>query len=157
MTKQSMLERFWSRVRPEIGDACWMWTANKFGHGYGSFVIGNKRRQAHRVSWEIAYGPIPDGMCVCHRCDVPACVRPDHLFLGTYADNNADRDAKGRTSTKHQAALRLLTIEQAREIRRRHAAGEIQKRLAREFGVNHGIVRAIIRGWTYREEPINAD
>lgn len=88
-------DRFWSKV-DQSGD-CWEWTAAANRQGYGKF----KARSyvlvpAHRHSWELANGPIPAGMYVCHRCDNPRCVRPDHLFLGTHQDNVTDMMAKGR-------------------------------------------------------------
>jgi len=87
--------RFWSRVQKTEG--CWLWTGCVNSTGYGSGTFGKARtHMAHRFSWEIAHGPIPDGLCVCHRCDNPRCVRPDHLFLGTRSDNQNDRVAKGR-------------------------------------------------------------
>jgi hypothetical protein len=99
-------ERFWSKVdkngaeaRSELGP-CWLWTAFVKDNGYGQFGRGaNDGVYAHRYSFELANGTIPDGMCVLHRCDVRNCVRPDHLFLGTELDNAQDRDAKGRLVT----------------------------------------------------------
>ena len=99
-------ERFWPKVNkngpipttnPDLGP-CWLWTANTNGK-YG--LLGSTKNRdrsdyAHRISWEMHYGPIPDGMCVCHHCDTPLCVRPDHLFLGTTQDNLADCGKKGR-------------------------------------------------------------
>ena len=94
MDNDVLRERLYKRTRRT--DGCWVWIGAKT-NGYGVICIGGtKTRQAHRVSWELENGPIPDGMCVCHHCDNPSCVRPDHLFLGTRADNNRDRDAKGR-------------------------------------------------------------
>jgi hypothetical protein len=95
-------ERFWPKVDRSGGpDACWPWTATVRSDGYGMIDVGGKMVGAHRVSWEIANGPIPvggdyHGTCVLHRCDNPLCVNPSHLFLGTNDDNTKDRDAKGR-------------------------------------------------------------
>jgi len=90
-------ERFWRQVQKDV-DGCWLWTGRPV-QGYGRFRPSSRGTKigAHRYSWELHVGPIPDGLDVCHRCDVPLCIRPDHLFLGTHADNMADMVAKGRS------------------------------------------------------------
>lgn len=87
--------RFASKLRPD-GD-CLVFTGSRNEDGYGSISVGGRMVKTHRLAWELIIGPIPDGMVVCHRCDNPPCCYVDHLFLGTVADNNADRHIKGRT------------------------------------------------------------
>lgn len=84
------------------GPGCWEWTGSRNTAGYGVISSKGRKRMAHRVSYEIANGPIPDGMLVCHRCDNPKCVRPDHLFLGTSRDNAQDAASKGRVSNQNK-------------------------------------------------------
>lgn len=97
-----LAKRFWAKVLKVPGEnACWVWIGNKNEHGYGTLGVNRKMEKAHRVALALESGePIPDGVDVCHKCDNPSCVRPDHLFLGTMSDNIRDCVLKGRHAQK---------------------------------------------------------
>ena len=164
--KQSLEERFWAKVDKSAGpDACWLWTASVNQLGYGTISgAGRDGRngRAHRVAWELAKGLVPDGMQVCHRCDVRNCCNPAHLFLGTQADNNHDMVAKGRnarvrgdangsrlhpeTRPRGDAhAKRQNPILRARAEAIRGATGDVGE-IAAQFGVSRSFVYRIRRG-----------
>ncbi len=143
--------RFRQYVGPTTEAGCVLWIGCKNIDGYGKIDCRVRKRMvgAHRVAYELAHGPIPDGLHVLHRCDNPPCVNVEHLFLGTQADNNADMDAKGRRVSSHGERHRSakLTEDLVREIRRRYSAGGIsQPALAAEFGIDKaGICRLLNR------------
>jgi hypothetical protein len=101
-------QRFWEKVDRRGPDQCWLWTAALTGNGYGVIRLDTHlpRVQAHRASWMLSNGPIPDGLWVLHRCDTPRCVNPAHLFLGTRADNVQDMIAKGRQNNQRKTHCR---------------------------------------------------
>jgi HNH endonuclease len=165
---RSIAERLAERSRPDPS-GCVIFTGG-LTRGYGGLSVNEdgvwRRRYAHRLAYEVAYGPIPAGLFVCHRCDVPACINPAHLFVGTHRDNMADRDRKGRCSGNYavHAAPRgersngaKLTEAQVREFKSRYMGkrGELP-RLARELGIGIANARRIAKGQTWREVRIEA-
>lgn len=99
-------DRFWNQVRKTEG--CWEWLGYVNGDGYGSMSLNNRPVTAHRFSWQLAFGEAPRGMCVCHRCDNRICVRPDHLFVGTNADNMRDRAVKNRPANPNDGKTHCI-------------------------------------------------
>lgn len=151
-------ERFWCRVDTSDENGCWPWRGAIRHGGYGQFwVDGRRRSYAHRVAYELAYGPITPGMVVCHQCDNPTCVRPTHLFLGTQNENLADGRAKGRMSAppRHAGATHpraKLTPAIVLEARQLYEAGGIsQYELAARYGVSQTTMRYALSGKNWKD------
>ena len=160
-------ELFWDKV--EKTDGCWLWRGCVNAQGYGNVRYAGRTRLANRVAYEFATGSEPPiGMDVCHRCDVPACVNPDHLFLGTRSDNVRDMVQKGRGNPARgdksgartrpdrvprgeSSGMSKLTDAIVRTIRADHAAGiATMAALARRYGVAHNTVREIVTGSSWK-------
>ena len=119
------------------GPGCWLWSGTAASGLYGHYL----GKQAHRIAWELTYGPIPNGKKICHHCDNPPCVRPTHLFCGTQKQNSHDAVRKGRLPRGQQNGNSKLTEQQVLEIRQRYAAGEeTQYEIADEFGITQANV-----------------
>ena len=147
-------ERFWRKVDWSSEDGCWEWQACLDSSGYGSFGKG----KAHRFSYEINVGPIPPGILVCHHCDNPACVRPDHLFLGTKKDNNDDCARKGRRRRAQGEANggAKLTWEKVRLIRSDKFAHIPREQIAALFGIGKTASREIRHFRAWKNDPLLA-
>jgi hypothetical protein len=134
-------------------EACWPWTGYRNRGGYGRVYADARMQYAHRLAWEQANGPIPAGLDICHTCDNPPCCNPSHLWAGTARENLRDAAAKGRLTavfrTGEAATFHKLTWEAVRLIRARHAAGESERPLAREYGVSQPAIHYIVTGQTW--------
>jgi hypothetical protein len=159
---------FWRKIAiPNDSEECWTWVAGKNGRGYGIFGIG-KTTLAHRIMWRVTYGGIGAGICVCHSCDNPACVNPDHLWLGTNLDNTVDKVSKGRAKApsgrRHythrkphlirrgtQRRGAKLDDDKVRRIRGMMGPDENPRAAAELFGVSTTLIRHVFqrRIWTH--------
>ncbi len=158
MTSEQMCwqEYILARCIPEPNSGCWLWEKRLMKNGYGRACLPafpgrspGQQHLAHRASYAAFKGD-PGELCVLHACDLPCCVNPSHLFLGTHADNTADMVRKGRSpsigqrGSKHHKAK--LSEDQVRAARRRVAAGETQKSVAEDLGVSRSAVGFIVSG-----------
>lgn len=144
-------ERFLSHVPDRPGVGCWLWGGFLYPSGYGQFWLNGRNMTAHRAAFELFVAPIPAGAVVCHRCDVKACVRPDHLFAGPQALNIADKVEKDHQAKGVDHGSAVLTEEQVRMIRTLREAGHGLRPLAQTFGVTKSTVHAIVtrKSWKH--------
>ena len=151
-------DRFWAKIIPEPNSGCWLWDGSYDNYGYGQIWADRRVHRAHRFSYTLNVGPITPGLCICHRCDTPACVNPDHLFVGTQADNIRDAVRKGRVrgggqscEAHHSAKLSFAKVRQMKALRSR---GLIYREIAARFGVSKATAMKAIKGqnWNPKEE-----
>lgn len=150
-TRTPMAERF-ARMYQVAPSGCWEWMAKLTPKGYGAINDGLRRISSHRASWVLHRGAIPPGLYVLHRCDNRRCVNPEHLFLGTQADNVADMCAKGRHRATRGDARKQRTLSSAQipAIRDRLANGETLRAIAADYGVSLYTIHDIKRGKSWR-------
>lgn len=135
-------DRFWEYVIKS--DACWIWNGYKNQRGYGYIKVIGKFIQTHRMSWVMHYGDIPEGLCVLHKCDNPSCVRPDHLFIGTFHDNTLDAMKKGRICKGEQVGISKLKEWQVLKIRSLYLEGISITNIAKRFAMSRAETSKII-------------
>lgn len=137
-----VLEKFWSKV--DKTSDCWEWLGSTNNMGYGYLCFNGKTQGAHRISWELTYGLIPDGFFVLHDCDNRLCVRPSHLWLGTQADNQADKARKNRSASGEAHGRSRLKAIEIIKIRELSAQGLTQASIAKLFGIVQPHVNRIV-------------
>ena len=157
----NLIDRFKAKYEIDPLTKCWNWTASTNGRGYGRIGLDGGKVYAHRLSWELKNGPIPEnkdahGICVLHKCDNPSCVNPDHLFIGTQSENVADMMEKGRGGyTAHKGEAHggsKLYESDVIEIRSIYSKGKTSQRaLAKIFNVNQGQIWKIVnlKSWSH--------
>jgi hypothetical protein len=137
-------DHFWDFVKKTPN--CWIWTGYVNQDGYGRIMVPGGPVTTHIFSWKLTNGPIPEGMCVCHKCDNPPCVRPDHLFLGTHLENIKDRDKKDRTAHGVRNYRHKLNPEKVLAMRAMRASGVGYREIGEAFGVNDSAAWKAIKG-----------
>lgn len=159
---RSLLERFEAKICREPNSGCWLWAGGINERGYGIIGLGTRQdgvAKAHRVAWQLFCGEIPDGLNVLHKCDTPACCRPDHLYLGTLRDNSRDAVERGRNFVPNNRGERAkwrklgwaeVKIIRSYEKRRKRGLG---KALAQRFGCSRSAIYEIWAGrnWAHKE------
>ena len=153
-------KKFWSQVKRESLDECWTWEGALTPRNYGIYSMRPRTDirvyiRAHRVSYFLKTGVYADDLCVCHTCDNPPCVNPEHLFLGTSPQNTYDRNNKMRQAWGKRHGMVILTEEQVQTIRfQRFVDNKSFAEIADNFGVSHHTIRDIVNGKSWRHLPI---
>jgi hypothetical protein len=150
------MRRFWAKVDRREEDQCWRWVGSTSITGYGRLSFSGGCKQAHRVAWHLTHGPVPDGLCVLHRCDNPPCVNPAHLFLGTHLDNVRDCFAKGRGRPPHSERHNKAKLTLAAVAVIRSSPHESSQSLAHRFGVTTRTIWLVRSGRTWRRASLTS-
>lgn len=150
---KSVSLRFWSRVNRGDATECWLWVAGTSDTGYGEMRVHGNVMHAHRISWELAFGPITAGLYVLHSCDTPRCVNPAHLSLGTHTQNMIECGQRGRSPFGVDNHNAKLCDAKVTEMRARYALGESQASIARRFGVCLATAHSALLRHTWKRVP----
>lgn len=155
--RKPLMERFWAKVdKTSHPGGCWIWTNCRDCDGYGHMHTPDGMTTAHRFSYRVHKGEIPKGMFVCHTCDVPACVNPDHLWIGTPQDNTSDMVKKNRHSCCFGEAVHTakLTADRVAAIRTAYAnGGRTLKSLGEEYGVDLSVIGKVVKRKQWKHVP----
>ena len=147
--------QFWARV-VKCDSGCWLWNGARMPHGYGNVFFQGAYHRVHRLAYVLSHGPIPDGMFVCHTCDVRHCCNPSHLWIGTPADNVRDMMVKGRNSRNTGSPGQTnpaakLTQYQVDEIRKLYATRQYTlKQLGATYNISKSMISVIVRGEAWK-------
>lgn len=141
--------RLESKIQRVPFSGCWIWTAGTRRGGYGQFSFSGELISAHRAAYLMFRGPIAEGQLVCHRCDVRSCINPDHLFLGSYQDNNRDAIRKGRGNRTYGERASKAKLKEAQVIEIR-ASNLSQQKLGKRYGVSASTISQIKCGRSWR-------
>jgi hypothetical protein len=147
---KTVAERFWEKVDVEGVSECWNWKASTTRGGYGQFWLGGTQVKAHRVAWELTNGPIPEGMYCLHQCDNPRCCNPNHIRLGSLAENMQECVERDRIAKGERQASAKLTAKKVKEIRKKYARGISTIKLSAEYGVGATAIYEAVRRETWK-------
>lgn len=149
MSKPNTVHSVWRRIQVDTNTGCWLWMGSKNSQGYGHIGVKGKIEGTHRVAFKSVYGYLTKGLDICHHCDNPPCVNPEHLFEGTRLDNIQDAMHKGRIQKGEQRPGSKLTEEKVRQIR---CIGDniSSRKLAKKFGVSYHVVATVLNGTSWK-------
>lgn len=148
---KSIKDKILNKIKIDTNTGCWIWQGAKSSNGYPQLWLADKKvRLAHRASYEVFNGELKKGLCICHKCDTPECVNPDHLFQDTIQGNIKDRDSKNRQAQREKNGMAKLNERQIKEIRSLCSIGKKQCDVAKQFNVTHQQISNIVNNLNWR-------
>ena len=151
--QEILKDKLLSRTDTQHPSGCWIWNGPKNPKGYGQIGMRPGALLTHRISYHLFKGPIPEGMMICHSCDNPSCVNPNHLFAGTAKDNASDMVKKGRHNYGEKSPAALLSEDAVLSIRKRWASRLTITKLAKEYGLTVPAITSAIYGKSWKHIP----